>query len=512
MAPQRPPRAADEPGGARPPATSDAPLVGARVRVRAEQIGDESEGLARLAGPEGAPGWEVRVPGLLPGELADVRIVARSAHHATLHASISALVEPVPERRTPPCPRHPDHPGREGACGGCPLMVADEPAQRRWKRALVEQHLAPLGLTLSHPSGDDLLHVAGGELGYRWSSKRVAFGGPGRLRLGSLRPRSDRPADMGGCLVDHPTIRAAADELVTHAQELGVPAVDPHHPPDAPGAARMRAAWFKTDGQRVVATWVTTPGDDRGLLRLAARCHATHAIARSEQQAEALGASLRGDEPTWLRRPPDGDAPAARPRRARRDAAGDPLDDVRRVGPLGFLQPNPRLIALAYADLLAGPDHAPAPAGLAFDLYAGSGQLTARMRRAGREVVPCESYPESAAALGVQPTTVEQFLAQWRTRGEPCPALVVANPPRKGLGPAVTAGLRELGAARIHLMSCSARALAADLAALIEPSGPSQRATYRVLGVRGYDALPQTAHVELVAWLERVAPAPQPPG
>jgi tRNA/tmRNA/rRNA uracil-C5-methylase (TrmA/RlmC/RlmD family) len=44
-------------------------------------------------------------------------------------------------------------------------------------------------------------------------------------------------------------------------------------------------------------------------------------------------------------------------------------------------------------------------------------------------------------------------------------------------------------------MSCGPEGLARDLAAL--------DASYRVIGVRAFDTLPQTPHVEVVAWLER---------
>ena len=61
-------------------------------------------------------------------------------------------------------------------------------------------------------------------LGYRWSAKRIAFGGPGKLRLGSFMRGTNRPADMEGCLVDHPLIAAAADELAEAARDLGIAA------------------------------------------------------------------------------------------------------------------------------------------------------------------------------------------------------------------------------------------------------------------------------------------------
>ena len=47
------------------------------------------------------------------------------------------------------------------------------------------------------------------------------------------------------------------------------------------------------------------------------------------------------------------------------------------VGPLGFLQPNPRVAELAYRDLVAAPSGAALGGELAYDLYAGAGITTA---------------------------------------------------------------------------------------------------------------------------------------
>ena len=66
------------------------------------------------------------------------------------------------------------------------------------------------------------------------------------------------------------------------------------------------------------------------------------------------------------------------------------------------------------------------------------------------------------------------------------------------MGPEVCAALRELAAPRVHLMSCNAQTLAADL----ERLAPD----YELEGLRGYDTLPQTPHLELVAFLRRRSP------
>ncbi|HXI19821.1 MAG TPA: hypothetical protein VNH46_01970, partial [Gemmatimonadales bacterium] len=80
------------------------------------------------------------------------------------------------------------------------------------------------------------------------------------------------------------------------------------------------------------------------------------------------------------------------------------------------------------------------------------------------------------------------------------PAVVVANPPRGGMDPRVTAGIAARRPARIAYISCDPATLARDLGRLCGEDGAGG---YRVTGMQPFDLFPQTAHVEIVALLER---------
>lgn len=401
-------------------------------------------------------GREVVTPGLFAGEVADVSIIHRSRQRPRDVARVEALVRPHSARRPAPCPRHVTQQDR---CGGCPLMELAEPAQREQKRVM----LAALGLEVGPL-------IEGPALGYRWSSKRVAFEREGTLRLGSWARGSHEGADMTGCVVDHPRITAAADELAREARTLVIEPYD-----ERAGAGCLRYAWFATDGERLLLTLITA-SEDRRVPELAARLDEPDGIAWSVQSSR--GNAIRGGSPVMLRGV----------ERLSVEFAG-----VRRdVLPLGFLQPNPEIISRAYDDLLSDEEGVPLTGVHAFDLYAGSGITTVRLRQRFARVDACERSSEGAAALGVPPSSVEEFLAPTR----PSPDVVVANPPRKGLGPHVAARLAELHPSRIHLMSCGPHGLVRDLAVL-------HNAGYELLSLTAYDTLPQTPHVELVAKLRR---------
>jgi tRNA/tmRNA/rRNA uracil-C5-methylase (TrmA/RlmC/RlmD family) len=156
-----------------------------------------------------------------------------------------------------------------------------------------------------------------------------------------------------------------------------------------------------------------------------------------------------------------------------------------------------------------------APGSCAWDLYGGAGLIAAPLaERVGDEgrVVLVENDPAATAAAGecladlpavqVVRGRVEKVLAgdgagRSSTRRNSLPGppdVIVADPPRKGLGRGLAGELAQHGAARIVLVSCDPAALARDVAALAEHG-------YRLEGLRAFDAFPMTHHVECVATL-----------
>lgn len=439
--------------------------AGQNLELTIDRVGPDGAGIASFEG------GEVVVSGSFVGERVRV-VVDHVGQHGRSFATSEALLTAHPGRRSPPCDRHP---GRGGACSGCAWQSLHEDAQRAEKRRLLAQ--------VYDLEVDSVRALPGGDFGYRWSSKRVVGGVAGALVLGSYVSGSHRLADMTGCLVEHPAIAAAAHELLAVADGLGV---EPYRPvaegSDPAASAGLRYVWLKTDGRSVLLTLITGAADARAVRLLAERLELPSGVAWSVQGGAGnaiRGAAielLRGESSLSLR------------------LAGSEVE----VGPLGFLQPNPAVAELAYRDLVRGHDGASLAGELALDLYAGAGVTTSLLRAGFARVVPVESYPESAHALGVVALGTAEFLAGYKGAR---PELVIANPPRAGLGAEVCERLVSLAAPRLQIMSCSPRTLARDLAAL-EAGG------YRRAALRAYDTLPQTPHVEVIAWLERASAAP----
>jgi len=138
------------------------------------------------------------------------------------------------------------------------------------------------------------------------------------------------------------------------------------------------------------------------------------------------------------------------------------------------------------------------------DLYGGVGTIALHLAEHVGHVTCVESVGESAQLA-------EQNIARNRVRNITMVAadvlaflrdqsigqfdVVVADPPRVGLGPDVCRELLRLRARRIVYVSCNALSQIEDARALA--------AGYRLTELRGYDMFPQTPHMEALAVFER---------
>lgn len=431
--------------------------AGDRLDVTPHTIDPEGDGVAQHERTA------VHVSGLFPAETGVVRIDATSRHRPEAFGALLSLVTPHPERRVAPCR---SHPSRGGRCSGCALMPLGEPAQRELKRRLLRERY---GLEV------DAIEVAPQALGYRYAAKRAAFRVHKHFALGSYVRGSHEPATMEGCLVDHPLLVSAFDSVASAARAMGLTPFDP-----STGRGELRHVWGKTNGEVSLVTLVVRKADAGWVRPFAHSLPDRLGVFVSEHDGQ--GNAMRGTEPLHLRGP----------REARISLLGEQVS----VDALGFLQPNPGVAAAAYEALIDLRD-VPTPRALAYDLYAGAGFTTRALARQFTRVLACEAYAPSAQELGIAPQTSEAFLAQQLAAAGPRPELVVANPPRKGLGSEVVGALRQLGAPSLHIMSCGPEGLARDLAGLCAAGG------YRLAALLAFDTLPQTPHVELVARLVR---------
>lgn len=176
-----------------------------------------------------------------------------------------------------------------------------------------------------------------------------------------------------------------------------------------------------------------------------------------------------------------------------------------RLSPGTFWQVHPALPD-ALADVVGTWAAAPA-GGTAWDLYGGVGLFAAvlagQVGPTGRVTVvesSRQAVDDGRAALADLPQVGWEVGRVERVIGRlgPRPDVVVADPPRKGLGGAMVDALCAAAPDRVVHVACDPASLARDLA-LFAARG------YRLVHLRAFDAFPMTHHMECVALLERAA-------
>lgn len=428
-------------------------------RSRRHEVVVEITGIA--AGGAGVgrlpDGRAVFVQRTAPGEVVEVRVVEEKRRWA--RAELVRIREPAPERRVAPCPHY-------DRCGGCTIEHLEYPAQLRAKGTIVAEALRRIGGL----EAVEVPEVVPSPTEFRYRN-RVSFA---LLRLGGGRVVAGfHELNHPGRIVD-----------ITEACLL----------PESPVAevwGRLRAEWGE-DARRL-------PSGRQ--LRLTLR-----ASAAGEVTLVVEGGYAPGRPEELLERVPGLTAVWHRPGGATGELvllAGEEAlretwkDEELTLSGAAFLQVNRGAAALLEEHVLA---IAGDVAGRRIvDAYCGVGLHARRLARQGATVVGIEVDERAVEEARQGAPEGAEFVVGRVEEALPAalPAdLVIVNPPRAGLDPAVPAALLERPPERVIYISCNPATLARDLERL------SPR--FRLRSSRCFDLFPQTAHVETVAELRCV--------
>ncbi len=403
------------------------------VRIRAIAAGGDGVGTL-------GDGRTVFVPRSAPGdlvELAQVRLARRFAR-----GRVARVLEPGPGRVTPACRHY-----QVDECGSCQLQHLSGEAQRAARRQLVGDALRRIGhLSVEDPD----LEPSEAEWAYRTKMTLAARGGRiGYHKLG----QPGRVFELERCPIARP--------------ELGI-------------------LWTALRSKR----HLLPPHLDQIVLRVD-RTGTCHAIVRTAPgdawtRAKELGSALEREGVTavlWWQ-PAEG-----APRTVYGAPEAYPVMVFEQVHP--GMGDRVRAHALEQLGELLGRH--------VWDLYAGIGETTHALAERGASVESVEADPRAVRvaeargpAAGVTRIAgrVEHVLGRLHLA-----QAIIVNPPRTGLGEAVTSRLSDLPTSRLVYISCDPATLARDLSRLAP--------AYRLDAVQAFDLFPQTAHVETVARLER---------
>lgn len=398
------------------------------VRIRA--IASGGDGVGTLA-----DGRTVFVPRSAPADLLEPAGVTLSKRFA--RARIGRLVEPSPDRVPPRCPHY-----ERDDCGSCQVQHMSAAAQREAKGRIVADALSRIGGLATPP-----VAVEPSERDWEYRAK-ISLAVQGR-QIGYHRVgRPDQVFDLVHCHIARPEL----SRLWT--------------------ALRAWRSLFPRETERV-----TLRVDRAGGLHAIVQVPGTRAWNGARELGRALAAA---GTPAVLWWQPEGGAARA----VAGAAEAYPAMVFEQVHP--EMGDRVRAAAVEALGEVAGKH--------VWDLYAGIGETTRSLAERGARVTSVEVDRRAVAlaesrgpAKGVRRIAghVEEELEGL----EPADAVIV-NPPRTGLGEAVTGRLTAGPPARLVYVSCDPATLARDVARL--------GAAYRVTGVHGFDLFPQTAHVETI--------------
>lgn len=451
------------------------PVVsGQEVELNIHGYGHEGEGVGRYRD------FTVFVNGALQGEMVRVKISEVKKNFA--RGVLLEVVQPIPERTSPPCPAY-----RE--CGGCQLQHLNYPAQLAMKRQRVVDALERIGGL----SGVKVQPVLGMNEPWYYRNKvqyPVGMAEDGTITLGFYRQGTHQIVPFAGCLLQPKDMNRIVGGILSLIKEYGVPAYN-----EQSGTGLLRHVLVRKGfGTGEVMVVLVTNGDNFPQGREIARKIAEDFVEIKsivQNINTSRGNVILGQETRLL---------------WGQETIVDELDGLRfKISPRSFFQVNPdqtRVLygkAVEYAKLTGGET--------VVDAYCGVGSLTLFLARKAKRVFGIEVVPEAIRdahenAAANQLTNTEFLVGETE---KVLPELVaegirfdvgVVDPPRSGCERAVLESFAANGVGRIVYVSCNPSTLARDLKVLTELG-------YETREVQPVDMFPQTYHVESVCLIER---------
>ena len=441
------------------------------LSLTAERLGADLEGVCL------AEGMPVFVPGLLPGEKASVRIVKAEKRYA--FGRMEGVPDPVSkERRETDCPAYPQ-------CGGCSGRHMTYEATLAAKRQQVEdcfRRIAGIDAEVPPVLGADHPY------GYRNKTSLPAGGTEDQPVLGFYAPRSHRVISAPSC----PNAMAPANELAAAFLDwMKMFHVKPYDENARRGLIRHLVIRVNRKGESMVT--VAANGSS---------------LPHAQELADAL--ARLGTVSLWLNENRTGTnviLSGIYHHIYGRETLRDTLFDLCfELSPASFFQVNPLQTEKLYRAAL---DFAQLEQkDLLCDVYCGAGTITLSMARSCREAIGIEIVPDAvenakrnADLNGITNASfhagkAEELLPRMVADGLR-PDVIVVDPPRKGLDPAVIRAMAQAGPDRLVYVSCNPATLARD-AGLLREEG------YLVRKVQPVDMFCWTSGIETVCLLSKL--------
>ena len=436
-----------------------------RFFLTAERFGADLESICIH---EGMP---VFVPGLLPGERADVRIVKVEKRY--VFGRMETAPDPVsPARRSVDCPAYP-------RCGGCTARHMNYETTLTAKRQQVEDCFCRIaGIETK------VLPVLGMDHPFRYRNKTsLPAGGTAETPvLGFYAPRSHAVIPASAC----PNAMLPADSLAAaFLHWMTQFHIKPYREENRQGLIRHLVIRINRKGESMVTVV---------------------ANSSSLPYAQELTDMLvpLGTVSLWMNENRAGNNVILSDIYHHiygKETLSDSLFDLQfELSPASFFQVNPEQTEKLYQTAL---DFAELkPSDLLCDVYCGAGTITLTMARHCREAIgievvsaAVENAKRNAIRNGISNVSFHTGKAEDLLPGLVAdglrPDVIVVDPPRKGLDPAVIQAMTQAKPSRLVYVSCNPATLARDAALICEEG-------YRIIKVQPVDMFCWTSGIETV--------------
>ena len=451
------------------------------IDVEISDIAYGGKGLTRISG------MAVFVDQAVPGDRVLIRITRKKKNYA--EARVMELLKASPDRIDPPCVY-------SGFCGGCKWQFLDYRVQLKYKRQHVQetlQHIGQIGEVPVHPT------IASPQtFGYRnkmeFTCTDHRWLTPAEMQqheidkgfgLGLHVPGTFfKVFDTKRCLLQPDLGNHLLDEVRRFMRSSGLP---PYGLRSHEGFWRFLMLRHSVAFNRWMVN-IVTGADDRRVLR---------ALAKALMQKFPEVSAVIHNITTRKAGVTTGESEMT--------LAGDStlIDKIGsfafEISANSFFQTNTAGAAKLYETVkryaeLSGSE-------TVLDLYSGTGTISILLSDAASEVIGLEMAPSAVADAENNcrqnqiencrfiPGDIRETLPAISRR----PQVVIVDPPRAGMHPAVAAQLLALMPERIVYVSCNPATLARDLALLKD--------AYRLKEVQPVDLFPHTYHIESVARL-----------
>lgn len=465
------------------------------VQLQITDISDEGLGIGRTK-----EGMAVFVKDSIPGDRIAARIVKSRKTYA--FGRVEQIISASPARVCPKCPA-------ARACGGCQIQEMSYEAQLKLKENKVRNNLLRLGGITCNVDP-----VIGMDKPFFYRNKSeypIGRDKKGKLIAGFYAGRTHSVIDGRDCVIGIRENRPILEAVLAWMERYHIAEYD-----EKTGRGLIRNVMIRCGfaaGQIMVV-----------VVANAGRLPHENELAESLRKLKLSAASgdktgVKSEEASQLPRRivsivlnTNTDKTNVILGRKNRvlwgnDYVEDCIGSVKyRISPLSFYQVNPLQTKKLYETALSF-------AGLTgqetvWDLYCGIGTISLFLAQKAKMVCGVEVVPdavanakENAKLNGIENARfmlgkAEEVLPEEYKEHQVKADVIVVDPPRKGLDPAVIGTIASMEPERVVYVSCNSATLARDLKLFAEKG-------YAARKVQPVDMFPHSVHVETVVLMER---------